>query len=173
MWVWDLVSRGRQIFTWDIDLVSRGSHHSKHKVDLEPAGHNNQHETGILYREDHRIFTSDLVSRGSPEKNVSLRSCIERITNLQWRYRSCIKRIITPNIRSTLNQRATPINMRPGSCIERITVSSLETLYREGLLKTCEFKILYREDHESSLEILYREDHHCKHKVDHEPAAHT
>ena len=30
---------------------------------------------------------------------------------------------------------ATSINMRSRSCIERITVSSLETLHREGLLK--------------------------------------
>ena len=58
----------------------------------------------------------------------------ERATNLKWRSRSCIERIIALNIRSTVNQRVTPNNMRPGSCIERITVSSLQTLYREGLL---------------------------------------
>jgi len=62
-WDWDLVSRGSQIFTEDVDLVPRG-YHSKHKVDREPTGHTKQHEAGILYREDHRIFTSGLVSRG-------------------------------------------------------------------------------------------------------------
>ena len=97
-----------------------------------------------------------------------------RFTNLHWRYRSCIERIITPNTRLTMNHRVAPNNMRSGSCIERITVYSLETLYREGLLKKCEFEILYGEDHEYSLEILilYREDCHSKHKVDLEPAGH-
>jgi len=77
---------------------------------------------------------SDLrLSREGLLKNVRSRSCIERIMNLHWRYKSCIERITTPNIRLTVNQLATPNNMRPGSCIERITVSSLETLYREGL----------------------------------------
>jgi len=80
-------------------------------------------------REGHTPFIAEKEMRLQPWPSED-----ERATNLNWRSRSCIERIIAPNIRLTVNQRVTPNNMRPGSCIERITVSSLQTLYREGLL---------------------------------------
>ena len=76
-------------------------------------------------------------------------SCIERIavSSLQTLYQEGLLKIMwdwdlvsrgssLQTIRLTLNQRITPNNMRPGSRIERITVSTLQTLYREGLLSS-------------------------------------
>jgi len=43
-------------------------------------------------------------------------------------------RIITADLRLTSYQQVKPKIMKTGSCIERITVSTFQTLYREGLL---------------------------------------
>ena len=63
-WLETLYREGLQK-TCEFEILYRVNHHSKHKVDLEPMGHTYRHETGILYRGDHHIFTWDLVSRGS------------------------------------------------------------------------------------------------------------
>ena len=103
----------------------------------------------IWRRESHTSFITATKMKSQPWPSED-----ERAMNLNWRSRSCIERIITPNIKLTVNQRVTPNNMRLRSCIERIIVSSLQTLHWEGLLKkSCEIEILYREDHESSLEM--------------------
>jgi len=88
----------------------------------------------------------DLVSRGSRITNVEklnvrpdLVSGGSRITNAEkLNVRPDLvsrgSRIIIVDLRLTLYQQVKPKIMRTESCIERITVSILQTLYREGLL---------------------------------------
>jgi len=126
----DLVSRGSQIIIADLNvrpnLVSRGSR--------------------IIIAEKLNV-RQDLVSRGSwiIMQNIKCEtgSCIERITdhhcrplNVRPDLASRGSRIIIADLRLTSYQQVKPKIIKMESCIERITVSTFQTLYREGLLSS-------------------------------------
>jgi len=70
-----------------------------------------------------------LVSRGS-------RIIIAERLNVRPDLVSRGSRIITADLRLTSYQQVKPKIMKTGSCIERITISTFQTLYREGLLSS-------------------------------------